>query len=316
MQMMRHNEYWFTKHALLSFGLLLSMSLTAASYRTASRGVEHYLTASLGGGLSLSPTTTDHISHPVGATASFGLSYELRYQRLLFGFGAGAEGLLTRDELSAFRDTYDRVTRDGDEVKYSYCYTLFGEKRRSLLLSVPIYFGAQLGRHTYVLAGASMQARLLGDYQTKASMYSEAEYSMLPGAISQNLPSFGYGIYPEKEYSYTAAQAGLPRLAVSPMVEAGVRLPIKRRLDCRIGGFVQYRLWLTKPSTEALIDLSAVDLSPFTQNQANLAEHIRYASMETLPDVASTVWNNLLIGVRVTLRLNVTVPHKSCMCSE
>lgn len=289
---------------------MLLLSLTAsAAYRSSQSAVSHHLTLSLGGGAALP-----------GAKGELSLGYELSTKIFYAGIQAGADVEYGVTRLSPFTETFDRTTRDGDPIRYSYCYASFREKDAIYSVMLPIYFGFHLGRYAYVQAGAAVMLPFMAQYTSVASMYTSATFNKLPEDIVGGLPSYGYGLYPESEYTYSARpNILLNRLAVLPSLEAGVRLPLKGKLDCRVGAFVQYRadVLLQQSEPKQLVDLSKVDLSPTSQSQQNLQQNIVFHSLLTeVKDYQPSPLTHLFIGLRFTLRLNVGHEHHKCMCND
>lgn len=314
----------FTKNIhIISLSLLLSLSVVAAaeSYHSSARGgVEHYLSLSLDGGMAISPAKTDLLSSLPRAEAGASVNYELQYRALLAGVGVGFGFEQTASRLTAYRDSYDRITRDGDAVRYHYDFTSFTETRSLMQVRVPVYIGATFAEYMYALAGATVGFNLTHDYQTRATMLTAADYSSLPGTISGNLPYYGYGIYPESPYATKASMlpsSATARLSLSPTVEIGARIPLMDKLALRVGLFAAYELMLsTEQPSEKLLDLSAVDLSPYTQSQSNLAENLRLAPLAHTDLAPKGLLNNILVGLRVTLSWRVSSSRHACMCLQ
>lgn len=298
------------------FIALLSALTLSAQYRSQT-SVNHYLTLSLEGAGAFSLGAMPESFHAlpgVGGAAAVG--YELSASRFIFGIGVGANILSSVNTHDPFTESYDRVTRDGDAVLYHYRYTSWREQHLTYQVRVPVYAGATIGRLGYLLAGATVGYTLGWRDNTTVRMSTAMESPLYPGLIENNLANYGYGIYPETDYASVVKNMPSMYLTVTPMVEGGVRLPLAQRLDARIGLWAGYHLPLSAAGGEkagTLTDLSDVDISPLTQSQQNLAENIRFASLQTMMPASSL--SRLMVGVRFTLRLQVSQPKHKCMCN-
>lgn len=307
------------------------MLSSAAPYRSSGLGPQHNLSLSLDGGMAIGTPQSSNspITQLPRAAAGASLNYELQNRALMAGIGVGFGFIQTATRLSDYRDSYNRTTRDGDDILYHYVFTSYQETRTQLQVRVPIYIGATFlhsslsTKHSalsmYALAGATLGVNVASDYHTQASMYTAAEYQHLPGVIVGNLPNYGYGIYPEYNYQTKAStlSASIPaRMSVSPMVELGANIQFTDQIRLRIGLFAAYQ-WMVSPEqiSEPLLDLTKVNLSPYTQSQSDLAENLRLAPLSHTPLLPGSGMNNLMVGLRITLQLRFKATP-ICMCTN
>lgn len=322
----------FAKRYILPLLLVLAVTARAQYYNSITSQPQSYLTLTAGGGALLMMGNSDVLHTAPGATADFSFRYEVSKRSFFFNFGLGLDYHFTAPGMDAFTDVFQRQDRDGQPIEYRYCYSNYGEKQHTLFASLPIQFGFLLGKHVYIAAGVKASYSFIRQYQTTTDMYTEGLYPQLMEAVSRDVPSYGY--YPVAKYGTSGTYQNAP-LYLSPSFEAGVMLPLARRVDCRIGAYVEYALPIggSSPAT-ALIDYSAVNLSPQTQSQEDLMQNLHFNSLSdavlTLPaktvgtedipaqtvTLADEMKHRLMVGLRVTFRFNVTPPKHDCMCLD
>lgn len=290
----------------------------AASYSSSSQqSAQHYISVSLDGGIALGMKVGTALSQQPRAAAGASVNYELRYRSMLFGVGAGCGFSQTLSRMSDFRDTYDRVTRDNDSIRYHYDISSYQEKRTLLDVHLPIYLGATFAEYMYVLAGAAVGVDVFAQYEAQARMLTAADFPHTPGTVVGNIPNYGYGLYPESLYATKASM--LPaslgaRLSVAPTVELGAQIPLAGKLNLRVGVFAAYRMMVSpEKKQEALLDLSGVNLDPYTQSQENLRDNLRLAPLAHTSLLPSAGLNNILVGIRLTLQIGLR-SAQPCMC--
>lgn len=300
-------------------------------YNTVSSRCRHFLNLSVGGGVAVNMAKAPLVNTKIGGDGNFAFTYEIDKKAFFFQIGVGVDYILARQGLDPFTDSYaGRFDKDGFLLnRYSYVYTSYAEQSHSLMATVPILFGFQLTQHMYISFGAKLMMPFMSTYKTDASLYTEGVYDMFIDIISQNVPT--YGFYPEADYTYKAPLTfGLTDIYVAPTLELGAKLPIKKKIDVRLGVYAEYALPVVSSNAKMdLLDYSMVELNPQLQNQYNLAENIRFNSIahsrfnQTVEGEKSTAYlqndpsQYLNVGVRATFRFDVTIPPKIClMCSD
>lgn len=295
------------------------MVTSAATYNSsAQRAVQHHLSLSLDGGMTLCPARSSIVHTSIGATTGASLNYELQRGYLLFGVGAGAGYQFSRSRLVDYCETYNRTIRGGQQVQYHYVFPSYRETRTLLQARVPLYIGATFAEYMYILGGATVGIDVLADYASEATMYTAMNVPNLPGTISQNIPNYGYGIYPESAYESRGnilPSAIAARVSIAPTFEIGAQIPLANQLKLRVGLYAAYQVKLFPSQAQnPLLDLSEVDLSPYTQSQQDLADHLRFYPLSETSLATRELLNNLVIGLRVTLQLRFTPSRHDCMC--
>lgn len=300
-------------------------------YNTVSSRCRHFLDLSVGGGVAVNMAKAPLVNTKIGADGNFAFTYELDKKSFFFQIGIGVDYILARRGLDPFTDSYTgRFDKDGFLLnRYSYAYTSYAEQSHYLMGTVPVLFGFQLTQHMYISFGAKLMMPFMSTYKADATMYTEGVYDMFIDVISQNVPA--YGFYEEAEYTYKAPLTfGLTDIYVAPTLELGAKLPIKKKIDVRVGVYAEYALPISSSNAKMdLVDYSMVQLNPTLQNQYDLAENIRFnpiahsrfnATVEG-ENSAAYLQNDpsqyLNVGIRATFRFDVTIPPKIClMCSD
>lgn len=254
------------------------------------------------------------IHNQIGADGQFHIGYELRQRNFFFGIGVGGDFDLHRQGIDSLKDTYARIDREADPVEYTYAYRDYKDLQQAVSLSIPIYVGGYLTEEFYMLAGVKIGLHLWNTHTVHTEMETYGTYPQFIHTI-RHAEYFGY--YNESHYTYTSAYPA-PALKVTPMVELGYKIPVEtksKRVEMRLGGYVEYGIPLSAQNTLRLVDISRTDVNPVTQNQKNLEQFI------VLNPAVASDWQdkgktcNLQVGVRFTCLFNVTPPKKFCMCS-
>lgn len=306
----------FDKTALLLLFLTLATSQCLAQYRSSLKGSRHYIALSLAGAEANDLTYTEGITSQPGAGASVRISYEWQYKKWLLGAGVEARYQYLRDTLQDFTDAFNRKDRVGTDVRYLYNYLGFKETDQALLVSVPVYFGREIGDYMYVTLGATFSLPLLTQASTVTRLYTEGEYGFGIGtANSLGSEDFSfYGYYPIDEY--TQKKSYKDAMRVSADVEIGGLIPIEsKQIKLRAGIYGSYAFRFGTFPGDQLVDYSAVEQSPTLMTQQNLKENIHFESI-MLSNRLSNWAHNLEVGVRLTLLFDVTGEKHHCMCNE
>lgn len=303
--------------------LVLALLAMITIPATAQRTLQHYLDVSVGGGVAMGMSTKSFVKDKIGADGQIGFAYEMAKHRFFFNIGVGADYVLTCTGVDNFVDSYARVDKDGRAINYRYIYSDYVENEHLLMGSASIELGYRFHRYGFFGVGAKVSFPFVSDYSTKTKLYTEGVYTELIQPVSRNVPSYGY--YPEIQYkdkgSFTA-----PDLYIAPMAEVGGVVPIQPGIICRIGLFCEYMIPVVGSyKAQPILDYSAVNLDPNTQNQEDLIanlhmhpivngnfnrsvlEHGGEAMMKRMAE-------NLTIGIRCTFRFNVSRSPSICNC--
>ena len=302
---------------LMVFGTVATAA--AQFHKTTDGRVNHFVTFSLAGGeanyfSSRAKDNTPYVKDKLGADAIFMLSYEIRKEWFIFGFGAQADYDYTRQQVNDFADIYERKDREDEDIYYAYRYSDYGDEQHVLNVSVPLYVGANIGRLLYVLAGAKVSIPMLSLHKTTTDLSTDGTYRRFIHTI-EDAPSYGY--YAIDEYSYSSA-FDAPEIKVSPFAEFGFRIPVRSksgRVGMRLGLYAEYGIPLSVNNKMMLVDYSYVDKSPFTQTKEQLRSSIVFNSPLNT-NIVSSKLSQLSVGLRWTVLINVTPPEHICMCDR
>ena len=293
---------------------------TAQFHKTTDGRVNHFVTFSLAGGEAnyfTSSRASDYapsLKDKLGADGIFMLSYEMRKNWFIFGFGAQADYNYTRQQVGDFTEIFDRKDREDEEVHYAYRFSDYTDEQHVLHVSVPLYVGANIGYLLYVLAGAKVSIPLLSLHKTTTDLSTDGTYVRFIHTI-EDAPSYGY--YTVDEYSFSSS-FDAPEIKISPFAEFGFRIPVRSRsgrVGMRLGLYAEYGLPLSINNKHLLVDYSFVDKNPFTQNKEQLRSSIVFNSPLNT-DILSKKLSQLSVGLRWTVLINVTPPEHICMCDR
>lgn len=297
--------------------LLLSIACGAGAQgrRFNMNPVNHFITLSLGGGEgnTLSSFTIPDSKDLVGADALFGLGYELRKNSFYFGFGAQADFDLTRQQLGAFVEAFQKVDFENDPHTYSYRYTRFTDVQRNLQVGVPVYFGYYFNPYVYGMLGAKFCYSFWMTHTATTDLSTDGTYARFAEPITER---DRYGFYPIDTYTYSGPTFG--EMKVGPTLEVGAKVPFytaSRRIGLRVGVYAEYLIPLNFTNDVPLVDYSRVESDPNKLNQADLKTNIVFNSAITSP-YQKRAAHNLAVGVKLTLLFNVTPVHKMCNCDN
>jgi len=305
--------------------LFLSLGVQAQYYNTMSSRCRHYINLSVGAGVAENLSFNNYVTNRVGGNGQFAFTYEIQKKLFFFNFGVGVDYMLTSQGISHFVDQYNRVDKEGDEILYRYVYDNYKEHQHILTGTFPIQFGFNLGQYVYLAVGAKVSAPFFTQYTTKTDMYTEGEYIRFIQPISRNVPA--YGFYATDTYKYKGIINPLGSINVAPTFEIGGRIPLdaKKKIDCRVGLYAEYAIPVVKKQFSAeLMDYSATQTDPLTQNQADLKANIRFNSLmyshfpsSVLETSGMTFMTKaaeyLTVGVKATFCFDVTIPPKICV---
>lgn len=296
-------------YTILLFGFSVVLSA-----QTSRQQVSHHLAFTGSGGADFAILThqiEDYgLSGKIGGTADLAVLYELQKGNFFFNIGAGGSFLQNSLKMDQYFETFERVDKEAEPIMYNYHYSDYHQRSRYIGLTVPVQFGYYFG-NVYVAAGARLTYGIWQQYKVNTQLMTDGTYIRFFDFI-QTLPS--YGFYEEDTYNYQKS-GSLSKMDLLVDVEAGYRVLKIKPLSLRIGLYVQYGVLNQVKNDGGLVDLSAVDLSPLTQTQENLAANIAFRELERSAVLGGVRLSNLNIGVRLTLSLNFkkAVP---CMCYE
>lgn len=306
---------WWNRVLLLVAMVCMPALSVCAQYRTHSQGVVNGINVSLGSGLLMSNThwkeAFSSLEDRAGGTADVQVVYELSKDWFVFGLGAGFDFACSRQHIDAFSDLFERLDREGDEIVYSYHYSDYSDKQTRLLVTVPVYIGARLGKYAYLLAGAKASFPVFAEHETRTVLETDGTYQRFIHTI-QNAPTYGY--YAPAEYGFSDKYRDA-QYCLSPMVELGADFQLNRRVSMRVGAYVEYQFPLGLDSKLPLTDYSKVDINPLTQNEANLKENIAFNAIPVVGygKKSSEYWT---VGLRWTCRFVFEKKQRICLCVD
>lgn len=305
----------YTKSHIISVLLLLASVAASAQY-SANRG-NHYLAFSVGGGESNTFTSIAGdaalAKDMAGANAQFNLAYQLRKGRFFFGLGAGVGYHYTRQKIESFCNPFRRTDREGDDVMYAYQYTDYCDRQRVLSVNIPIWFGGNIGNYAYILAGAEVSLPVLARHYTTTMLSTNGTYTRFIHTI-ENAPTYGY--FPDEEYVYQDDYPA-PLLLVAPMVETGVRLPLRnRRTEMRLGVFVEYHIPVSYTRNLPLVDYSQMPATPPDEKTLQDMHNLLIFNPVITSNLQDKTWTQLSVGIKWTCLFNLTRPTYPCRCLE
>lgn len=291
--------------------------------------VNHYLVATLQGGAAstLAASQMVSLSNSIGYQGTFGLGYELRAGSFIMHLGAEAEWMQHGQKVEQWEEHYSRLDREQMPVTYNYRYFDFQEKQQNLHVAPIIEFGGCVGEYGYIAAGVKVRLSLWNRYASSVTMSTDGSYAHLIQPIRF---AESYGFYPLDGYAAKGSDYWkLTMPYITPILEGGARIPIHTRsyrFGMRIGAYVEYGIPFAKdwinPRTTAdsfgfptIADYSRVDLNPMSQTQQNLKSNLYLRSVLTSPWLKSAA-QNLSVGIKMTLLLNVTPTKHICVICE
>lgn len=281
------------------------------------RKMQHYINISLQGGETNTLTAAAEgydITDKAGAGGGLSVAYELTKGNFFFNVGVGADYQWTGQHLEAFTDEFERIDFEGEALLYHYNYSDFRERQRTLLVSIPVQFGYWVHPYIYLAVGAKIGLPVMATYSNSADMYTDGVYDRFLEPFS-NVPQYGY--YSTDRYSYSnnsmsAVRAALPQVAAT--IELGGRIPVKmKKHQLRAGVFAEYAFPFGSLTRGSIADYSAVDTNPYTQSQEQLRQTF---VMNSVLDsyCLKRLHQNLTVGLKITLQLNVTRNTEPCRC--
>lgn len=307
----------YTKSRILSLLLLLWSVAAMAQYATSRPA--HYMALSLGGGEANTFTSLvadDHIlKDPIGGSALFNMAYELRKDRFLFGLGAGIDYTYTRQTVQSFSMPSAITDREGDNIIYTYRYSDYRDRQHVLSVGIPVYAGGYIGKYAYLLAGAKLSVAVLAKHHTTTMLSTDGTYSDLTeDGIIKNVSSYGY--FPAEEFAARKDYAA-PMLRIAPMVEAGVRLPLRsRRVEMRLGVYAEYHIPVSYTHDLPLVDYSQMPTTPPDEQTLQDMHNLLIFNPITNSYLQSKTWSQLTVGVKWTCLFNLTRQAYPCRCIE
>lgn len=338
---------------------------------------QHYLNIHLAGGISASfGQTVEHIdlSPSAGADANVGFSYEVRKGKFFFNIGVEADYDFSRFRIASFRDSLFLVMHNGpgylnamhsnkmQNVLYELEFTDFQERDHEVMVALPVQFGWLFTNNIYGAVGVKVSMSQWNAYSANSDirtmMYTMKGSKWIPIVVnSVNINNADpqlqhWGVYQMRGYHFDGTTQVIqehkhsldyPRLYyVSPTLEAGVRLPLRSRVNVRIGAYLEYALPIGWTGTQPHVDYSYVStntaLSVHLRNtESAIPDVVRpgystpdtgggmsYMNLEANAIVNSmknndflrSPYNALTFGVRVTFNFNVTSTPHWCNCEN
>lgn len=295
--------------------LLCGVSPATAQYHTRSGRVVHSINLSLGGGMSMThshwATDAPILQDKAGGNGQVQLTYELAKDWFIFGLGIGFDYSYTSQHIDSFAHLFERLDRENDEITYAYRYTDYNDEQQRVMLSVPLYMGANIGRYCYLLVGAKATFPLQAKHRTQTILSTDGTYNRFIHTI-ENAPMYGY--YPAAEYAYGEGYQEA-QWYLAPLLEVGSNFQVNRGVGMRVGLYAEYDFPFRTYTGKALVDYSRVDDNPHRLSQDNLKENILFnaPSTTTYCQKATEYWT---IGLKWTCQFMFSRRHNVCRCLE
>lgn len=295
--------------------LLCGVSPATAQYHTRSGRVVHSINLSLGGGMSMThshwATDAPILQDKAGGNGQVQLTYELAKDWFIFGLGIGFDYNYTSQHIDSFAHLFERLDRENDEITYAYRYTDYNDEQQRVMLSVPLYMGANIGRYCYLLVGAKATFPLQAKHRTQTILSTDGTYNRFIHTV-ENAPTYGY--YPAAEYAYEEGYQEA-QWYLAPLLEVGSNFQINRGVGMRVGLYAEYDFPFRAYTGKALVDYSRVDDNPHWLSQDNLKENILFnaPSTTTYCQKATEYWT---IGLKWTCQFMFSRRHNVCRCLE
>lgn len=303
------------KYILLCIVLIPAIEVSAQSYRMHPKGPVHSINLSLGGGASMSNSHWQQeapvLKDKMGGDVEFALTYEVSEDWFVFGLGIGLGYNYTRQRIDSFAHLFERLDRENDEITYAYRYTDYNDEQQRVMLSVPLYMGANIGRYCYLLVGAKATFPLQAKHRTQTILSTDGTYNRFIHTI-ENAPTYGY--YPAAEYAYEEGYQEA-QWYLAPLLEVGSNFQVNRGVGMRVGLYAEYDFPFRAYTGKALVDYSRVDDNPHRLSQDNLKENILFnaPSTTTYCQKATEYWT---IGLKWTCQFMFSRRHNVCRCLE
>ena len=295
--------------------LLCGVLPVAAQYYTRSGQVVHSINLSLAGGMSMThshwATGAPLLQDKAGGDGQVQLTYELAKDWFIFGLGVGFDYNYTRQHIDSFAHLFDRLDREQDPITYAYRYSDYNDEQQRMLVTVPLYLGAAIGDYFYLLAGAKAALPLQAKHTTGTVLSTDGTYQRFIHTI-EDAPTYGY--YAPDQYASTRTYADA-RWYLAPMLEMGANFTLNRRVAMRLGVFADYYFPFGATHNLPLVDYSAVDSNPMTQNKHNLQENILF-NATTNANYCTKAANYWTVGLRWTCRFMFRRQPNVCRCLE
>lgn len=344
------------KTILVLAAMAMMLSAQARNYRSYEERANHFITFSLGAGecntlssqagLKNMPKVTDKL----GADALFGIGYELRYRKFIFGLQAQLDYDLTRQSISHFEEDRagyaDNVISSigtRENVTYRFMYNSYIESQNHLQGAGQLYLGGNLGHYAYLLVGAKFSASFYSGYHADILLSTTKIYDNVMAPIIDNLSDkdgaySSHFVNPKPSYQYTdpdpdnnALRANPFRFKVSPLVEAGARLRIPSqsgRVGMRLGVYAEWAMPIMNSNLQGanLIvydELESHRLADgrivIPETRAKLDERLRINSILNTNVINRSSFlslTQLTVGIKWTILFNVTAPRHFCVLCE
>lgn len=337
---------------------------------------QHYLNIHMGGGISGSFGETVKnidLSPAAGADANLGFSYEVRKGKFFFNIGLEADYDFSRFRIANFSDSLFLVMHNGNDSQhathsdnvqqalYELNFSDFQERDHEVMVALPVQFGWLFTNYIYGAIGVKFAMSQWNAYSANSDiltmMYTASGAQWAPIVDKTNIDNADselrhWGVYQMRGYHFDGNtqivqqhkhSLDYPRLYyVSPTLEAGVRLPLRQRVNVRIGAYLEYALPIGWTGKQPHVDYSYVSTNSLLPiDQRNIASAIpdpsrpgysmpdtgggmSYMNLEANAIVNSMKNNNFLVspynsisfGIRVTFNFNVTSTPHWCNCDN
>lgn len=261
--------------AICIFGVLvLSLSLSAQSrYKNTNNGVSHYLSLQFQGGEAnmFAPSEKIPFSPGLGGDGQIAFSYEVQKRRFFFNVGIHAHYTYTQTKLDQYMEAFPQHDRYGEEVSYRYHYSDLKEGQQTLTVGVPIQFGWYMGTNVYMALGVKAEYPLMHTYSTQTNIKTDGVYARFIQPFENN-PFYGY--YPSFPFAYAGTYDNKVCPWISPTLEIGGRIRIKKKIALRLGGYLEYGIPIGVARDKSFVDYSAINSDVQTRTQEDLASNL------------------------------------------
>ena len=317
---------------LQTYGFLLLALLVSGSVSAKSE-VDTYVGAyAQFGEWSLQPSKSQHAGS-MGVGGGVGAQFEIQIgpayspTRFLLDVGTGVVGGWT-----AFSHTPDSIFTlagqtdlNGDGFDYVYEINDRRDSYSNIALHVPLMIGVQ-HKHFYLLAGAKVGFNLWT--QTRSTAYATTYGNYRTIGSTKGIPMPEYQFFDRKKMSTT--QSSKLNMDVDVCLEIGARLGYitndigydvpKQKTEFRLAAFVDYGLFdihVAEHNSQVTLP-GKYDTDPRSANYVyqgtSMIDQARLNDIMMTDNFAKAV-NNLLVGIKFTVRFQLPKAHECVSCS-
>jgi len=294
----------------------------------------------------------DNTSIPIydlpGAGLQAGFGYEFGKQNLFGGLNLqldcsvhNQKANYKEEPRSGYLDKAIGTDDAQAAVSYHYIYNFYAEQQHQVSTGLLLYMGGDIGSRFYAMGGVKLSAMLYASHRSDIQLSTRKVYDdiVLPEVEEASDADGNYASHwvrpkPGSQYGWlTDREKGVVanpfRVTVGPVVEAGVRIPIRTSLESsfiRLGFFAEWGIPVLQTSTAdvPLVDYSVLEsrkdrngLILMPDNREQLDRSIRVNSLLNSEFVSHTMalsLTQLTAGIRVSILLRPSSPLGKCHC--